>query len=165
MSEAPPMKRRRSARNKKSTASIASYLSTTATVMPILTSTFSAPQTQIPTTSNWAPVLNGTRTTSAALKMKRLGRAKMKRDRILQAKCQETQMQNKANVRQLEVMLSAVNKRITQLQGAAVLKPTAKQVRFLCGEHTHIYTYMYNYRGFCWVQIYICRGPLILRFF
>ena len=139
MSEAPPMKRRRSARNKKSTASIASYLSTTATVMPILTSTFSAPQTQIPTTSNWAPVLNGTRTTSAALKMKRLGRVKMKRDRILQAKHQETQMQNKHNVRQLETMLSGVNKRISQLQGAAVLQPTAKQVRFLCGEHMYIH--------------------------
>ena len=71
--------------------------------------------------------------------MKRLGRVKMKRDRILQAKHQETQMQNKHNVRQLETMLSGVNKRISQLQGAAVLQPTAKQVRFLCGEHMYIY--------------------------
>ena len=139
MSEAPPMKRRRSARNKKPTASIASYLSTSATVMPILHSTFSSPQTQLPTTSNWAPVLNSTRTTSAALKMKRLGRVKMKRDRILQVKHQEIQMQNKNNVRQLETMLSIVNKRISQLQGAAVFQPTANRVRFLCGEHIYIY--------------------------
>ena len=94
---------------------------------PILMAT-AQNQQQIPETSNWAPVRNTTRDTSISQKMRRLGRAKMKRDRILQARNQEIEMQNNNNVRQLDKMLKGINQRISQLKGAAVVQPTAKQV-------------------------------------
>ena len=61
---------------------------------------------------------------SAAQKRKRLGQAKRKRDRI-----QQEIDASKKNNRKLQAQLTAVNKRITQLQGAQARNPTAKDVR------------------------------------
>ena len=85
----------------------------------------------LPTTTTWFKV--GKRSSSddqsakaASRKRKRLGQAKMKRDRI-----QQEILVSDVCTRDLQAKLTAVNKRISKLQGAQAQRPTAKQVCIL----------------------------------
>ena len=118
--------------NKHSTRSkkIATFLTT---VTFVQASASSSSETAFPTTTTWFPVQSEKSkrkrsdedlAKSATQKRKKLGQAKRKRDRIQQ----EIDATQKTN-RKLQAQLTAVNKRITQLQGVQARRPTAKDVR------------------------------------
>ena len=118
--------------NKHSTRSkkIATFLTT---VTIVQASASSSSETAFPTTTTWFPVQSEKSkrkrsdedlAKSATQKRKKLGQAKRKRDRIQQ----EIDATQKTN-RKLQAQLTAVNKRITQLQGVQARRPTAKDVR------------------------------------
>ena len=85
----------------------------------------------LPSTDTWFEVREGDSNTQsddklakvATKKRKRLGHVKRKRDRIQQEILHESR-----NDRKLKAQLSAANKRISQLQGAEAVIPTAKEV-------------------------------------
>ena len=124
---------RQSARGNRSPSLLAAFAANV--VCPIV---MSADTNQIPSTANWAPLHNPrskrratqeANDSTSCKKMQKLGRVKMKRDRIIQ------EMNGSAEVNaQLKSMLRQVEKRISELQGAAVQRPTAKQV------HTYYHT-------------------------
>lgn len=101
------------------------------TIMPVVVS--SSSNVTLPTTTTWfemgkrrAQIADGNDDEDAQIAMKkrkRLGQAKMKRDRI-QQEIDEATGYN----RTLQASLNAANKRITQLQGAQARYPTAMDV-------------------------------------
>lgn len=122
---------RQSLRGNRSPSLLAAF--TANVVCPIVMSadTNQIPRNQVPITANWAPLHNPRskrraaqeNTDSPSSKKRQLGRAKMKRDRIMQEISDNTEANSK-----LKAMLRKVEKRISELQDAAVQRPTAKQV-------------------------------------
>ena len=106
-------------RTKDQTSSLVTLL---ATVSPVLMATDNT--TSLPEATTWFPIKRGVAdTTQSARKRKRLGQAKRKRDRIRQ----ELDIAER-NDRKLQSKLTATNKRIAELRGAQVRRPTAKEV-------------------------------------
>ena len=115
-----------------SSSAFASVLTTVTTL-----TTCASNNVTLPTTTTWFKV--GKRSSSdaqsakaASRKRKRLGQAKMKRDRI-----QQEILVSDVCARDLQAKLTAVNKRISKLQGAQAQRPTAKQVFCMCDTFAH----------------------------